>query len=122
MAIPIVSLAAPAHFVTGADWLQAFEIAPENPQFRLDGWDVTAHLRRTVEGEIELEMSTEAGTLVVADPRGRRVSVNMGATATAGLAPGAYVMDFRLVNAVTGLTLQTEPFAVAVSLPVTRPL
>lgn len=106
--------------VSGVDWVQSFEIAPQTRGATLDGWEIVAQLRACLLDAVAIEVSTEAGSLIVIDPAAGRVAINVAGSATRALEPGQYLLDFRLVNAVTGLTRQTATLPVLVQLPVTR--
>lgn len=106
----------------GTDWLATLLLGELGERWRLDDYDIAAHLKRPGDDTVLLELTLGNGRLVVADAAARRLEVNVGWALIEPLLPGDFVFDLLFENLSTGVRSRSAPHSLSITTGITQEL
>ena len=105
----------------GTDWLQTLVFGGANDRWRLDDYDIALHIKQGGQAAVLVELTTANGKLVVSDPIGRRLEVNVGWSEIDAVGPGPFVFDILFDNKTTGIRSRSGPHTLTITSAITLP-
>lgn len=87
----------------GTDWIAAMQLGSFNDRWRLDDYEIWLHVRRFGDNAILLDLNTDNGKLIIADPVARKLEINVGWSEIDDISPGPFEFDVLFQNKTTGI-------------------
>lgn len=106
----------------GTDWLATLLLGEPGERWRLDDYDIAAHLKRPGDDTVLLELTLANGRLVVADAAARRLEINVGWSLIEPLLPGDFVFDLLFENLSTGVRSRSGTHSLSITTGITQEL
>ena len=105
----------------GTDWISTMVFGSSADRWRLDDYDIWAHVKRAGDATALIELDTGNGKLVISDPITRRLEINVGWDEIEEIAPGPFEFDVLLEHKTTGIRSRSGPHDLTVTPGITFP-
>lgn len=107
------------------DWIEAFVFGSPSDRWRLDDYDIWAHVKAPNDNTVLLDLTLDNGRLIIVDALARRLEINVGWADIEALdaSPGAaksYVYDFYLRNRTTDVAERSGPHQLTITPGITQ--
>ena len=106
----------------GTDWIATILVGAPGDRWRLDDYDIAAHLKRPGDDTVLLELTLANGRLVIADAMARRLEINVAWEQIEALLPGDFAFDLLFENLSTEVRSRSERHQLVVSGGITNDL
>lgn len=106
----------------GTDWLGTLVLGEVGERWRLDDYDIAAHLKSPGNDAVLVDMTLDNGRLVIADPVARRLEINVGWAEIEPLLPGPFIFDLLLENRTTDVRSRSGGHTLSVTAGITLEL
>jgi hypothetical protein len=105
----------------GTDWIDTIVLGSVNDRWRLDDYDIWLHVRKAGDAAVLLDLNTTNGKLVISDPIGRRLEVNVGWAEVDDISPGPFEFDILFQNKTTQIRSRSGAHTLAITPGITFP-
>lgn len=105
----------------GTDWIAAMQFGSFNDRWRLDDYDIWLHVRRSGDNAILLDLNTDNGKLIVADPVARKIEINVGWSEIDDVSPGPFEFDVLFQNKTTEIRSRSGAHILQITPGITFP-
>lgn len=106
----------------GTDWIATILVGAPGDRWRLDDYDIAAHVKRPGADDVLLELTLLNGGLVIVDALARRLEINVGWGLIEGILPGSFVFDLLFENRSTEVRSRSERYELVVTSGITADL
>lgn len=106
----------------GTDWLATTLVGAPGDRWRLDDYDIAAHLKRPGDDSVLLELTLANGRLIISDAPGRRLEFNIGWELIEPLLPGDFIFDLLFENRSTEVRSRSERHELVITSGITADL
>ena len=106
----------------GTDWIATVLVGAPGDRWRLDDYDIAAHVKRPGDDTVLLELTLLNGGLVIADALARRLEINAGWALVEAILPGGFVFDLLFQNRTTEVRSRSERHDLVVTSGITNDL